>query len=115
MVAFAGSIILLGIAPDSLDLRAVEQADVSAWGLGLIYVLPWLAGIWLARATSRLQGHLEPVQQFLELDWLWRGAGRLGQGLAVAVAWIGRLGEGEGWFGWVLIILSIGIVLLTVR
>jgi hypothetical protein len=115
MLAFAGSIILLGIAPDSLELQAVEQADVSAWGLGLVYVLPWLVGIWLARATSRLQGHLEPVQRFLELDWLWRGAGRLGQGLVAAVAWIGRLGEGEGWFGWVLIILAIGIVLLTVR
>jgi hypothetical protein len=115
MVAFAGSIILLGIAPDSLELQAMEQVDVSAWGLGLIYVLPWLVGIWMARATSRLQGHLEPVQRFLQLDWLWRSAGRLGQGLVAAVAWIGRLGEGEGWFGWVLIILLIGIVLLTVR
>jgi hypothetical protein len=115
IVTFAGSIILLGVAPDSLELPAVEQADVSAWGLGLIYILPWLVGIWLARASSRLQGHLEPVRRFLELDWLWRSAGRLGRGLVVAVAWIGRLGEGEGWFGWVLIILSIGIVLLTVR
>jgi hypothetical protein len=112
-------IVILGIAPgvlgEGLGLGVAEASDVSVWGLGLIYILPWLLGAWLVRLTARLSGTLSRVQEVANLNWLYRAAGWVGERLASAIHWLGRVGEGEGWWGWVLIILALGVVLLLAR
>jgi hypothetical protein len=112
-------IVLLGLAPgilsEDLDLRAVETADVSVWGLGLLYLLPWLLGVWLARFTGFQRRHLERIWDVVSLDWLYQGAGWAGQRLVGIVHWLSRVGEGESWWGWALIILALGVILFTVR
>ena len=119
MVALTVSTVLLGLAPgiltEDLGLRAVETADVSAWGLGLLYLLPWLLGVWLARFRGLRQRHLERIWDVISLDWFFRGAGWAGQRVVDIVHWLSQVGEGEGWWGWALIILALGVILLTVQ
>ena len=117
-VALIIPIVVLGIAPgalgDGLGLQNQVTSNVSAWGLGLLYVLPWLLGAWLARMSVRLRNPLGRIHELVTLDWLYRAAGWAGQRLVGGVYWLGKVGEGEGWWGWVLIILAIGVILLTV-
>lgn len=112
-------VVILGIAPnllkDSLGLKVAQPASVSVWGLGLLYLVPWLLGIWLARMRGRLERQLGRVYDIVNLDWVYRAAGWVGQRLVSGVHWLGKVGEGEGWWGWVLIILALGVILLTVR
>jgi hypothetical protein len=112
-------VVILGIAPDllgdSLGLRVAQPTDVSVWGLGLLYLLPWLLGIWLARMRGRLKGLPGRVYGVVNLDWAYRAASWVGRRLVSGVHWLGKVGEGEGWWGWVLIILALGVILLTVR
>jgi len=119
MFALAIPLVVLGIAPGiltaNLDLESVVLADVSVWGLGLIYLLPWLLGAWISRFGDRLGRYLEALQQVVTLDWLYRAVGWLGQRLIDAVYWLGLVGEGEGWWGWALIILALGAIFLVVR
>jgi NADH:ubiquinone oxidoreductase subunit 2 (subunit N) len=119
MVVLGISLVLLGIAPSSLtgalDLDTVSVPEVSVWGLGLVYVLPWLLGSWLARTGPRLERYFEYVKQIVSLNWLYRMADWIGQRLAGAIYWVGRVGEGEGWWGWALIILALGAMFLTTR
>lgn len=113
------ALIVLGIAPGSLigalDLDPVSVPDVSTWGLGLVYILPWLLGSWLARTGSQLERYFEQVEQIVSLSWLYRMVDWIGQRLAGAIYWVGRVGEGEGWWGWALIILALGAMFLTTR
>jgi hypothetical protein len=108
---------LLGIAPLGLntgvELRPIALPSVSAWGLGLLFVLPWLLGAWLARVRSRLERHLGLAWQLVNLDWLYRAIAWLVQRLVGAIHWLGRVGEGEGWWGWALVILALGIIFLA--
>jgi hypothetical protein len=119
MAALAGSTIALGVAPgslvDDLGLVGSRAVNVSAWGLGLIFVLPWLLGAWLARFGMQIQSHLQSVGDVMHLDWLARGAAWTGQRLVGAVHWLGQVGEGAGWWGWALIVLALGAILLTAR
>jgi hypothetical protein len=119
MMALAGLLVWFGIAPDklatSVGLRPGEMPDVSVWGLGLVFGLPWLIGAWLARAGKRLGRRIEFVQSFAQLEWLYRIAAQAGQKLAGGVYWLGMVGEGEGWWGWALIILALGTLFLTLR
>lgn len=119
MIVLTVSIVMLGIAPgilsDGLDLKEVETAGVSAWGLGLLYLLPWLLGVWLTRLKSLQQSHLDRIWEAVNLNWFYRGAGWVGQRLVDIVYWLGRIGEGEGWWGWALIILALGVIMLTVQ
>ena len=112
-------VVILGIAPDllsdSLGLTVAQPTGVSVWGLGLLYLLPWLPGIWLARMRGRLESQLGRVYDIVILDWLYRAAGWVGQRLVGGVHWLGKVGEGDGWWGWVLIILALGVILLTAR
>jgi hypothetical protein len=115
MLALAVPLVALGITPGILGLEPVELSGTSVWGLGFVYVLPWLLGLWLARGSVRLASYLEPARRLINLDWLYRAGAWLGRHLAGVVFWVGQLGEGEGWFGWVLIILALGIILLSIR
>ncbi len=112
-------VVLLGIAPgiagDALSLRATEPPSVSVWGLGLLYILPWLLGAWLARMKSRLRGYFDRVQHIVSLDWLHPALDWVGQRLLGVLFWFGQVGEGEGWWGWALIVLALGVVLLAAR
>jgi uncharacterized membrane protein len=115
MIAIAVPIIVLGVAPRSLGLQPVERPDVSGWGLGLIYVLPWLLGGCLARVGVRWGEYLAPVRHIVNLDWAYRAGDWAGQRLSGAIHWLGQVGDGEGWWGWALIILTLGAMLLTIR
>jgi hypothetical protein len=115
MLALAIPLAMLGIAPGVLGLETTQPLDIPAWSLGLLYVLPWLLGVLLSRVGGRLVNYAAPVYRFLSLDWLFRAGNWLGQGLSSIVYWVGQVGEGQGWFGWVLIILALGTVLLILR
>ncbi|MEJ2732822.1 MAG: hypothetical protein P8189_04505 [Anaerolineae bacterium] len=119
MIALIIPLLVLGIAPgilgEGVRLKAIDTPDVSRWGLGLLYVLPWLLGAWLARTRSSLSDHLASVRVVVNLDWLYRGAGWVGRRLESAGYWLGKVGEGDGWWGWVLIILALGVILLQAR
>jgi hypothetical protein len=117
-IALAIPIVVLGIAPgvlgQGMGFRNAERSTVSAWGLGILYVLPWLLGVWLARMRGRLRDPLQRVYDVVNLDWLYRAASWVGQRLIGSIYWLGKVGEGEGWWGWALIVLAIGVILLTV-
>lgn len=119
MLILTASMVLVGLAPglltDGLDLKAVETAGVSRWGLGLLYLLPWLLGAWLGRLKAWQPGVLDRIGDAIDLGWFYRGAGWVGQRLVNAVHWLSQVGEGASWWGWALIILALGVVLFTVR
>jgi hypothetical protein len=119
MIALVIPLLILGIAPgilgEGLRLKPIDTPNVSRWGLGLLYVLPWLLGVWLARTRSSLSDHLARVRAVVNLDWLYRSAGWMGRRLESAGYWLGQVGEGDAWWGWVLIILALGVILLQVR
>lgn len=112
-------VVALGIAPGLLGnrvgLTAIDVPDVSRWGLGLVFLLPWLLGAWLARVRSHLESYLDPIWRIANLDWLYRAVAWIGQRLVGTVHWLGQVGEGEGWWGWTLIILALGIILVGAR
>ena len=119
MIGLTVSTVLVGLAPgilvSGLGLQVAEGVNVSAWGLGLLYLLPWLLGVWLARIRSIRRRHLERVWSVVSLNWLFRGAGWLSRYLVDAVYWLSRVGEGEAWWGWALIILALGVILFTMQ
>ena len=96
-------------------METADPPDVSVWGLGFVFLLPWLVGIWLVHVRNWSEGLLNPVRQVIGLDWLYRAADWLGQRFVTAVHWVGLVGEGEGWWGWALIILALGTMFLTLR
>jgi NADH:ubiquinone oxidoreductase subunit 2 (subunit N) len=119
MVTLVVPIIILGIAPgkagDAIGLAPAVLPNVSVWGLGLVFALPWLLGAWLARVGVHLERYLDPVWRIVNLEWFFRGLARVGQRLVDAVHWLGRVGEGEGWWGWALIILALGVIFVTAQ
>jgi hypothetical protein len=119
MLALAVLLVALGISrgivTEGWGLLPSKTPTVSVWGLGLVYVLPWLLGIWLARSGSGLGRYLHPVRRALRLDWLASGAVWFAERVIGAFYWLGRVGEGAGWWGWALIILALGAVFLTAR
>jgi hypothetical protein len=112
-------LVVLGIAPGgvlgTLGLEPVALPEVSAWGLGLIFVLPWLLGGWLARASARFDSVFAWVHRAVTLEWAYDIADWIGQKLVGSVAWLGKVGEGEGWWGWALIILALGAIFMLIR
>jgi hypothetical protein len=119
MVVLTLILILAGIAPSALlgsvGVERDQTADISFWGLGLVYVLPWLIGAWLARVSRRLGTGTDLASRVLDLDWLYGIANWVGKRTASATRWLGMVGEGDGWWGWALIILALGVMFLTIR
>ena len=119
LLSFAIAVIAVGAAPSSLvgslNLTPPDAPDVSRWGLGLIYVVPWLLGAWLARAGRQIGRYLELAAEVANLDWFYRAAGWVGRQLVAAIYWLGRVGEGDGWWGWALIIAALAAILLGAR
>ncbi len=115
MAALALLLVILVVWPGSLGLRPVRASGVSVWGLGLIFVLPWLLGAWLVRLRDRLREYVAMVQSLVELGWLYRVLGWVGQRVVGSFSWLGQVGEGAGWWGWALIILALGAIFLASR
>jgi len=115
MAILALAVVIIGVAPGFLGLERAETADVSVWSLGILYILPWLAGVWLGRFGTRAGRYATTIYQVAVLDWVYHAANRVGQLLVTAVHWLSRVGEGEGWLGWAFIILTLGAMLLTIR
>jgi len=118
-IGLAAFIVALGLAPNllstSLAAAPWETPPVSVWGLGLVFVLPWLLGGWLARIGRHVQRYAASAQGILELNWLYAAAGWLGRQIVALVGWLGLVGEGDGWWGWALIVLALGGMVLTLR
>jgi hypothetical protein len=119
MLALAILLVVIGTAPNklanSLGMSMNAVPNVSVWGLGLIFVLPWLLGAWLARVSTRLERYTDWIQRTVQLEWLFRTTSQAAERLGSVAYWIGMVGEGEGWWGWALIILAIGTLFLTIR
>lgn len=119
MLLLAVTLIVLGVASNAVlanvGLQRLAPAKVSVWGLGFIYLVPWLVGGWLARIGTGWQTYSDLGRRILGLDWLYSSANWVGQRLLSAVGWFGQIGEGEGWWGWTLIILALGAILLILR
>jgi hypothetical protein len=114
MLFLAAVLLLSGMgAGQGLGWQPVHIRGVSAWGMGLLYIVPWLVGIWLASLGLRWRQIAPLVQSIVGLDWLYRALGRLGSILEGAGYWLGQVGEGEGWWGWALIILALAAIFLT--
>ena len=109
------ALLVAGIAPDGFDLRPTLPAGVSVWGLGLLFILPWLFGAWISRWGSRLADYAPWLRAAVRLDWLYRAASWVGERLVGPLYWLGQVGEGDGWWGWALIILALGAVFLAAR
>jgi hypothetical protein len=114
MLSLVLPLLILGIAPGSLGLRP-QPLGVSVWGQGLLVALPWLLGGWLARASLRLGDHPRVVENLAGLGWLFRAANWTARQLTDGLHWLGQVGEGEGWWGWALIILLVGAMLFMQR
>jgi predicted dehydrogenase len=119
ILALVITVVILGIAPGAFGsdtgLREAGRPGVSVWGLGLLYALPWLLGVWLARLKRPQESHLDRVSEVVALDWLYGAASWVGRRLEGALHWLGNVGEGEGWWGWALIVLALGVILLIAR
>jgi hypothetical protein len=116
MLFLAAVLLLAGLGGgERLGWHAVRIRDVSAWGMGLLYLLPWLVGIWLASLAARWRKVASLVHSLLRLDWLDGAASRMGRYLEGAGYWLSQVGEGEGWWGWALIILALGAIFLSGR
>jgi hypothetical protein len=119
MASFAVLMVVIGVSPGlvttSLGQAPIAEVGVSVLGLGLIYVLPWVLGFWLARAGIYQSPYLGYVRDALSLDWLFRAGSWIGQQFGTGIYWLGRVGEGDGWWGWALIILALGAIFLSSR
>jgi hypothetical protein len=115
VVLLAGPLIVWGLAPRLLaalaglpagdafpTLRAaVGQARKSAWaGLGLSAVLGVTLGLLRDRIFGQMAGWQRGIVAVVSLEWLYQAAAFGFNGLASALQYFARLGEGEGYLGW---------------
>jgi hypothetical protein len=114
-LSLLGTGLVAGRLAKSLGVTTPMTPDVSVWGLGFVFVLPWLVGAWLARMGSRFEHPLQSMQDLIRLDRLYRAAGQVGRALGGTVYWVSNVGEGEGWWGWALIVLAIGALFFGIH
>jgi hypothetical protein len=116
LVLFA---VVWGISPGGLagatGLDPVESSGVSAWGVGFLFVLPWLVGTWLFYLSIRHAGSLDRLRRFVSVHSPYRAALWAGDRLVGSLHWLSQVGEGEGWWGWALILLALTALLLVGR
>ena len=122
MIALVLALVMWGVAPGRLSttvgLSPVRSPGVSVWGIGLLYILPWLVGTWLAYAGARRPAYVDRLRHIARrcpVDRLYRAAAWAGARLAGALHWLGQVGEGGGWWGWALIVLAVGVLLAVAR
>jgi NADH:ubiquinone oxidoreductase subunit 2 (subunit N) len=116
MFLLVALLLIAGIVPGgSLGWKPVAVTGVSVWGLGLLFGLPWLLGGWLASLRVHWQNVADHVLKIAGLDWFYQAAGWIGRQVEGTGFWLSQVGEGEGWWGWALIILTLGAILLSVR
>jgi len=116
MVLLAAVLMLAGLGGgERVGWHAVRIQGVSPWGMGLLYILPWIVGIWLALLAPHWRRVAPVVQSIVGLDWLYRAASWIGHMLETAGYWLSQVGEGEGWWGWAFIILALGAIFLSGR
>ena len=122
MITLVLLLIIWGVAPSRLSttvgLSPVQSSGVSVWGIGLLYILPWLAGTWLAYTSARRPVYTDWLRsgtQGSRVDRLYQVLAWIGAQLTGAVYWLGQVGEGGGWWGWALIVLSVGVLLSVAR
>ena len=122
MIALVLALIMWGVAPSHLStavgLSPVQSPGVSVWGIGLLYILPWLVGTWLAYAGARRPAYIDRLRHIsrrYRVDRLYQAAAWVGAQLAGAVYWLGQVGEGAGWWGWAIIVLAVGALLSAAR
>jgi hypothetical protein len=122
MIALVSALVVWGVVPNHLStavgLSPVRSPGVSVWGIGLLYILPWLVGTWLAYASARRPAHVDQLRHIARrwrLGRLYQAAAWAGAQLAGALHWLGQVGEGAGWWGWALIVLAVGVLLSVAR
>jgi hypothetical protein len=115
LAALAVAVLIIGIAPGAVGLDRMDSQGVSFWTLGVVYILPWLVGGWLTRVRPQSGDYAVAVRRIVSLGWVYRAANWAGQRLLTATHWLGQVGEGEAWWGWALVILALGALLLVIR
>ncbi|HNS50887.1 MAG TPA: hypothetical protein PKO09_06865 [Anaerolineae bacterium] len=98
-----------------LGLPALQPVEISPWGVGILYVLPWLLGAWLAKAVGSVEGFLLHLRRGVSVEGALRPAEWLAEKVLAVVYWVGSVGEGEGWWGWALVVLALGALYLAAR
>jgi hypothetical protein len=90
---------------------ALTQARKSVWiGLGLSAGLGVVLGVYRQRIFSGMLGWQRGITEIVSLEWLYQAIAFGLGALASALQYFARLGEGEGYFGW----LALGVLLLWV-
>jgi hypothetical protein len=122
MIALVLALVMWGLAPGRLSmtvgLSPVQSPGVSVWGIGLLYILPLLAGTWLAYASTRRPANVDRLRHIgrhYGVGRLYQAVAWAGARLEGAVYWLAQVGEGGGWWGWALIVLAIGVLLSAAR
>ncbi|MBN1135721.1 MAG: hypothetical protein JXM73_04005 [Anaerolineae bacterium] len=122
MIALGLALVMWGVTPGHLSttvvLGPVQSPGVSTWGIGLLYVLPWLVGTWLAYAGARRPAYVDLLRRIARrcrVGRLYQAVAWASAQLAGAVYWFGQVGEGGGWWGWALIVLAVGLLLSVAR
>jgi hypothetical protein len=90
---------------------ALTQARKSVWiGLGLSAGLGVVLGVYRQRIFAGMLGWQRGITEIVSLEWLYRAIAFGLGALASALQYFARLGEGEGYLGW----LALGVLLLWV-
>jgi hypothetical protein len=90
---------------------ALAQARKSVWiGLGLSAGLGGVLGLYRRRIFTGMLGWQRGITEVVSLEWLYRAITLGLNALAGALQYFARLGEGEGYLGW----LVLGVFLLWV-
>jgi hypothetical protein len=90
---------------------ALMQARKSVWiGLGLSAGLGVVLGVYRQRVFSGMLGWQRGITEIVSLEWLYRAIGFGLSVMASTLQYFARLGEGEGYLGW----LALGVLLVWV-
>ena len=90
---------------------ALTQARKSVWiGLGLSAGLGVVLGVYRQRIFAGMLGWQRGIAGIVSLEWLYQAVGFGLSVIASSLQYFARLGEGEGYLGW----LALGVLILWV-